>query len=160
MTINARIRVRAATSADLDTIADIQFAAFDDSIINQLIYRNGVSEQHKRLFRSRLLPPPATGPNAEDAAKQGGPFLCVAELLPEGGPTDGPGEVVAFARWVLHRTPRSEEEWNTPFVASVETHGEGCDLSVVHAFIGRLVQRSKELTKGEAMLCESLPSCI
>ncbi|AEO70580.1 uncharacterized protein THITE_72721 [Thermothielavioides terrestris NRRL 8126] len=161
MAANPRIRVREATPADVDTIVDVYFAAFDDNIMNQLMYPNGVSEDSKKKFGSSFRQPAAAEGDAASAAKKGELLLCVAEYLPEGSSADGPGEIVAFAWWQLDRTPRTEEEWlNTPpFAATAESWGEDCDLSVVNLFIGGMTELQRKHAKGEAALYLKILAC-
>lgn len=154
MTTNLRIRVRKATPADKDAISDIHFDAFDDNVMSQLMYPNGPSDDSKAKFRARLFPdsPP------KDDAKNGEGFLYVAELLPEDGPADGSGEVVAMAKWTLYREQRPEEEWKTEeFTATRDMFGEGAELDVVNAFIGEMHRVQRDLAKGEASLCKCHP---
>ncbi|SPQ18401.1 b69f7669-16fd-4477-8f2e-bb0d450bfff0 [Thermothielavioides terrestris] len=161
MAANPRIRVREATPADVDTIVDVYFAAFDDNIMNQLMYPNGVSEDSKKKFGSSFRQPAAAEGDAASAAKKGELLLCVAEYLPEGSSADGPGEIVAFAWWQLDRTPRTEEEWQNapPFAATAESWGEDCDLSVVNLFIGGMTELQRKHAKGEAALYLKILAC-
>ncbi len=151
---NLRIRVREATPADIDAIVDIHFAAFDDNVMNQLMYPGGPSADAREKFGASLLPQhrPEAGGNT---GKSGEPFLCVAEYLADDAPADSPGEVVAFAKWLLRRQPRTEDEWKGDrFAATAESWGEGCDTAVVNAFIGEMNRIQQEHAKGEAALCK------
>jgi hypothetical protein len=151
MTTNPRIRVREATLADLDAVNTVHFAAFDNDVMSRLMYPNGISEDTLTKARARIFPTR----NPEDGTKKGQSFLYVAELLPEDGPADGPGEIIAIAKWVLYPEQRPEEEWKTEnFTATVETHGDSADLAVVNAFIGAMNQKQRDLAKGEAALCK------
>jgi hypothetical protein len=151
---NLRIRVREGTPADIDAIVDVHFAAFDDNIMNQLMYPGGPSADSRKKFGASLLPQlrPESGGNA---AKGGEPLICVAEYWPDDAPADGPGEVVAFAKWLLHRRQRPEEEWKgDTFTATTESWGEGCDTDVVNAFIGKMTRTQQADAKGEPALCK------
>jgi hypothetical protein len=155
MTSNPRLRVREATRADIDAIVDINFTAFDDNVMNQLMYPGGVSADSRAKFGSKIFPADTAVGAAGSPAKRGEHFLCVAEYLPEDGPADRPGEVVAFAKWLLHREPRTEAEWRgEEFNATVETWGEGCDVAVVNAFIGEMTRIQRDHAQGEAALCK------
>ncbi|KAG7292835.1 hypothetical protein NEMBOFW57_002880 [Staphylotrichum longicolle] len=150
-TNNPRIRVREATPADIDAIVDIHFAAFDDNVMNQLMYPGGPSADSRAKFGANVFPRPES--NAGDAAKKGQSILCVAEYLPEDATADTSGEVVAFAKWLLHREPRVEAEWKgEEFNATTESWGEGCDTAVVNAFIGEMTRIQRDHAKGEAAL--------
>jgi hypothetical protein len=152
MATNPRIRIREATPADVDAIVDIHFAAFDEDVMNQLMYPGGASADSRQKFGSKVLPQTAaqSGPDTTTPREQN--FLCVAEYLSE----DGPGEVVAFAKWLLHREPRTEEEQKAQvFNATTETSGQGCDIDVVNAFIGGMNRLQWDHAKGEAALCKS-----
>jgi hypothetical protein len=154
-TSNPRIRVREATAADVAAIVDIHFTAFDDNVMNQLMYPGGASADSRAKFGTSVFPHAESG--AEDAAKTGQSLLCVAERLPEDAPADSPGEIVAFAKWLLHREPRAEAEWKgEDFTATTETWGEGCDTAVVNAFIGEMTRVQREHANGEAALCKWL----
>ncbi|KAL2137276.1 hypothetical protein VTI74DRAFT_5007 [Chaetomium olivicolor] len=158
MSTNPRIRVREATPADVDTMVDIHYAAFDDSIMNHLMYPRGISEDSRKKFAAKILPQPSDG--SESAGKKGESLLYVAEYLPEGAPPDGPGEVVAFAKWLLQREQRPEEEWKADdFTATPETWGEGCDVDVVNAFIGEMTRKQRDHAKGEAALYLGILAC-
>lgn len=153
MTANPRIRVREATPADVEALVDIYFAAFDDNVMNQLMYPRGVSADSRRKFGEKLSPKPSAGSAAETTTKKEETFVYVAEYLPEEDST-GPGGVVAFAKWSLHREPRAEEEWKADdFTATTETWGEDCDVAVVNAFIGEMNRIQRDHAKGEAALC-------
>lgn len=152
-TNNPRIRVREATPADVDAIVDIHFAAFDDNVMNQLMYPGGPSADSRAKFGANVFPRPES--NAGDAAKTGQSLLCVAEYLPEDATADSSGEVVAFAKWLLHREPRAEADWKgEEFNATTESWGEGCDTTVVNAFIGEMTRIQRDHAKGEAALCK------
>ena len=151
---NARIRVREATSADIDAIVDIHFAAFDDNVMNQLMYPGGPSADAREKFGANLLSQLAPEGTAVGAVKGGQPLLCVAELMSDATP-GGPGEVVAFAKWLLHRQPRTEEEWRgEAFNATKESWGERCDTAIVNAFIGEMTRIQRDHAQGEAALCK------
>jgi hypothetical protein len=149
------MRVREGTPADLDAIVDIYYKAFGDNVMDKLMYPGGPSEDAKRKLAAKILPRPASESGKEED------LLCVAEYLPDGSPADGPWEVVAFGKWHLFREARTEEEWRADeFKATTETHGEGCDPSVINAFIGGLVRKQQEHAKGEAALCKYLTLCL
>ena len=151
---NPRIRVREATPADIDAIVDIHFAAFDHNVMNQLMYPGGPSTDARKKFGAYLVSQLALEGSAGGAAKSGQPLICVAEYMSDATP-DGPGEVVAFAKWLLHRQPRTEEEWKgEAFNATKETWGEGCDTAIVNAFIGEMTRIQRDHAQGEAALCK------
>ncbi len=158
-----QLRVRQATPADIDAAVDVHFAAFDDNVMNQLMYPGGVTADGKAKFASHLLPPPAAAAAAaedETEAPEGDStkteaFLCVAEYVDPDAAADAPGEIVAIAKWLLQRAPLPEEEWKKDRpAATTESWGEGCDVAVVDAFIGRMTRMQQEHAKGEAALCK------
>ncbi|KAK4156157.1 hypothetical protein C8A00DRAFT_41316 [Chaetomidium leptoderma] len=160
VTANPRLRVREARLADVDAITDINFAAFDDNIMNQLMYPGGVSADSREKFGSKVFPQRTAESEAEGSSKKSQGFLCVAEYSPEDSPSDGPGEVVAFAKWQLHPEPRTEEEWKgEDFTATAEICGEGCDVGVVNAFIGGMTRVQRDHAKGEAALYLGIIAC-
>lgn len=151
MATKPRIRIREAVEADTDIVNDLHFEAFDDNVMNQLMYPGGVSADTKAKCRARMF---SNSAPKDDAKKKSETFLHVAELLPEDGPADGPGEIVAIAKWTLYREPRAEEEWKADeFTATTEIFGEGSNLEVINAFIGGMNQKQRDHTKGEAALC-------
>ncbi|GAB1310616.1 Puromycin N-acetyltransferase [Madurella fahalii] len=158
---NPRIRVREATPADVETIIDINFEAFGDNAIDQLMYPNGVSEDCKKKFGARLLQPkPLQGKDGPVSAEQAPQTLVyVAEYVPEPGADDKPGEVVAFAKWRLNRVQQAEAEWKQDFQATSEIFGEGCDLSVIDAFICEMNRKQRDHAKGEPALYLSILAC-
>lgn len=157
MATNPRIRIREATPADVDALVDIHFAAFEDDVMNKLMNPGGVSAESRQKFGSRILPQVAAESGADTPVAREQSFVYVAEYLPE----DGPAEVVAFAKWLLHREPRTEEEWRgQTFNATPEAFGYGSNLDVVNAFIGGMNRLQRDHAKGEAALCTSpSPKC-
>jgi len=143
-----RLRIREAVPADATALAEIQFSAFGPDIINRLLFPNGVTEDALAKSASWLFTPP-------DAKQSSERLLTVAELVPEDGPADGPGEIVAFAKWSLRRQPAPEEEWNVePPVMTPSMIGEGADLEAYKWFHGTLHRRFREIGRGDPMLCE------
>jgi hypothetical protein len=158
-TVNPRIRVREATPTDVEAITDIHFGAFDDNIMNRLMYPNGVSEDSKKKFRTRLFPSNSPQVDGEsDAARQPQTLLWVAEYFPEdAAAADKPGEIVAYSKWQLNRVQQTEGEWKKDSPATAEVWGEGCDLAVVDAFIGAMNRKQREHAKGEPALRKDPP---
>jgi hypothetical protein len=157
MAAKPRLRIREATLDDFDAVVDVHFAAFDDNVMNQLMYPGGVSADAKKAFGTKIFKRPDPEDGGAGTARKGEPFVYVAEYLPEDGSTDGPGEIVAYAKWLLHREPQPEEEWRGEvFNATPEAWGEGCDVAVVNAFIGEMTRVQRDHAKGEAALCKSL----
>ncbi|KAK0741603.1 hypothetical protein B0T21DRAFT_116765 [Apiosordaria backusii] len=149
------IRVRKAELADTDAIVKIHYDAFDDDVMNGLMYPGGATEAARKTFGERVFPKPQS---EEELAKNGEVFLNVAEYFPDG--PEGPGEVVAFSKWVLHREPRTEDQWKAEnYVPTVENFGEGADLSVIDAFIGELNRKQRDDAKGEAALFLGILAC-
>ncbi|KAK4200242.1 hypothetical protein QBC40DRAFT_73288 [Triangularia verruculosa] len=149
------IRVRKAELVDTDAIVRIHYDAFDDDVMNGLMYPGGATEASRRTFGERVFPTPQS---EEELAKNGEAFLNVAEYFPEG--PDGPSEVVALSKWTLHRHPRTEEQWKAEnFVPTVEHFGEGADLSVIDAFIGEMHRKQRDHAKGEAALFLGILVC-
>ncbi|KAL2021603.1 hypothetical protein VTK56DRAFT_6956 [Thermocarpiscus australiensis] len=157
---NPRIRVRQATPADAQAIVDINFRAFDDNVMSGLLHPGGVSEDAKAKFASRLFPKPSdVENNAEGVAKKEESLVIVAEYLPEDGAADGPGEVIAFAGWALHREQLPEEEWNKDFTPTSELYGDGCDINVAAAFFGAMSRKQRAHAKGEPALYLRIIAC-
>ena len=161
MTIRRRLRVREATPADVEAVVDVYFAAFDDNVMNQLMYPRGVSAEGRKKFGARLFPQPPSEDAGQGTKAKGQGFLYVAEYLPDGASTDASGEIVAFAKWLLQREPRPEEEWKKEdFTATAEAWGDDCDLGVVDGFIGVMNRAQSEHAKGEAALCKYLTLAV
>jgi hypothetical protein len=161
MTTRSHLRVREATPADVEAVVDVYFAAFDDNVMNQLMYPRGVSADTKKKFGAKLLPQPPSKDAGQGTTAKGQGFLYVAEYLPDGASADASGEIVAFAKWLLQREPSSEEEWkNEDFTATAEVWGDDCDLGVVDGFIGLMNRTQNEHAKGEAALCKCLTSAV
>jgi ribosomal protein S18 acetylase RimI-like enzyme len=160
MATRPHLRVREATPADVEAIVDVHFAAFDDNIMNQLMYPRGVSADARNKFGAKILPPPTSEDAGKNTTEKGQTLVYVAEYLPEGASTDGPGEIVAYAKWLLQREPRPEEEWRKDdFTATAEAWGDDCDLGVVDGFIGLMNRTQSEHAKGEAALYLSILAC-
>ncbi|KAK0730199.1 hypothetical protein B0H67DRAFT_475633 [Lasiosphaeris hirsuta] len=145
--VKPRIRVREATPADVPAMVDIHYDAFGPDVINQLLFPGGVTQDARDKLSLTFFPPavPGAKPGPETT-------YMVAELLPEGVPDGGPGEVVAFAKWVLFREQRPEEEWNTPRVVTAEMLGEGSNPEVFNSFIGAMHMAKVEQAKGDPYL--------
>ncbi|KAL2154632.1 hypothetical protein VTH82DRAFT_3308 [Thermothelomyces myriococcoides] len=159
MTMNPRrvIRVREAAPADLEAILDVYFSAFDDNAMNQLIYPRGATPACREKFGLSIFPQRPAGNNAKGKRET---LVCVAEAFPDGESTEGPGEIIAFAKWQLQREPLPEDEWkNEEFKATAEAWGEDCDLAFVDAFIGGMNRVQRDNAKGEAALYLSLLGC-
>lgn len=138
--LNPRIRVREAVPADAEAITNTMMDGFSVDAMHQLIYPNGVSDESRRKFASRIFTP--------IPPSEGEKLIMVAELLPEG--SDGPGEIVAFSDWRLFRNPRTEEEWNIKEEPKTQEQlGEGCDVKVFNEFIGGLHRKRHEHMKGD-----------
>ncbi|KAL1843826.1 hypothetical protein VTJ49DRAFT_7177 [Mycothermus thermophilus] len=152
-----RIRIREATQADADTIAAIHFGAFEDSIMDQLMFPGGPSADAKQKFAARIFPRPVTDGEAPPKSQT---FVYVAKLLPNDESAGTSGEVVAFAKWRLQAEPLPEEEWKKDqFECTTEVFGEGCDITVINAFIGEMTRMSQRLAKGEAALYLGILAC-
>ncbi|KAL2165985.1 hypothetical protein VTG60DRAFT_3475 [Thermothelomyces hinnuleus] len=153
-------RVREATPADLEAILDVYFSAFEDNVMNQLMYPRGVTPTCRNRFGSRILPQRPAENDVKHAGGKTETLVCVAETFPDRESTDGAGDIVAFAKWQLQREPLSEEEWKSEeFKAATEVWGEDCDLAVVDAFIGGMNRVQRDNAKGEAALYLSLLAC-
>ncbi|KAK0656915.1 hypothetical protein B0T16DRAFT_48970 [Cercophora newfieldiana] len=141
-----RLCLREATPADASALAEIHFAAFGPFIVNQLLFPGGITADAKEKAASSMFSPPDPKSSSER-------LIVVAELVPEDGPPDGPGEIVAFAKWSLRRKPVPEEEWNAPQPPlQPDMLGEGGNIEVYDWFIGNLHRRLKEHVRGDAML--------
>lgn len=86
-----------AHEEDINRLTDIQFAAFEDDPTHQLLYPGG---QFSRTVRTNA---------AERTLKswQQTPEMHIVECV-----ESGTGVITGFARWIFHKTPRSEEQWN------------------------------------------------
>ncbi|KAK4206703.1 hypothetical protein QBC37DRAFT_117570 [Rhypophila decipiens] len=148
VTSKARIRIRDPTPADIPVIADIHFDAFGTNVAGKLLSPNGVTAEQKKRFAASLYPLP------EPTIENGEMILKVVEIFPEGVSDDGaPGEVIAFAKWDLHRHPRTEEQWDVDIpMQTLETLGEGSNPEFHNAFLRGLHLKRKELAKGDPVL--------
>ncbi|KAK3393250.1 N-acetyltransferase-like protein [Podospora didyma] len=158
-TSKPRVRVREATPADVDQIIDVHFAAFANDSFNQLMYPNGVSADARAKFAASFFPP-ETPDTAAAAIKKGESLVMVAELFPDGNGGHSSGEIVGFARWVLQREQRTEEEWNVVQPPPTEEMlGKGVDVDVYNAFIGELHNWRRKSAKGDPALFLGLIAC-
>ncbi|KAK0734723.1 hypothetical protein B0T26DRAFT_670977 [Lasiosphaeria miniovina] len=140
-TATPRIRVREATPADARQMADVQFEAFGPDVFNRLMYPAGDTEDSRQRFAAGLFQP-----ETPEAPKKEESVLTVAELLPE---EFGQAEIVAFARWIVRRESRPEEEWNVPEPPrTAEQLGKDCNIEVFTYFIGALHDKRREHTRG------------
>jgi hypothetical protein len=137
-----RIRVRRAVPADADTLVDIFEAAFAPDVMQGLMHPGGFTADARAKFGATFFP----------NDKKGETIVMVAERLPDDGPDDGPGEMVALSKWILHREPRTEDEWNVETPETVETLGEGSNATIHNEFIGGLERKRREQAKGDPAL--------
>ncbi|KAK1757817.1 hypothetical protein QBC47DRAFT_165683 [Echria macrotheca] len=146
-TTNPRIRIREAVPADARAMAEIDFAAFGTDIIGQLLNPPPVSEAAKEKMAHSYFPPEGNfKPNAET-------IFMVAELLPQDGPADGPGEIVAWGKWVLRREPMDEEGWNVSHDMPPPSDGhEGVNVKVYNWFIAEIHRNLTKIVRGEPHL--------
>ncbi|KAK3329935.1 N-acetyltransferase-like protein [Apodospora peruviana] len=147
-TTEHRIRVRDATEADVPAMVDIHFDAFGADVMGQLLNPGGVSEDAKQKLGAGFTPP------FEETVEKGKILLKVAEIIPGDAADDDktPGEVVAFAKWVLFRRPRTEEQWNVKQTFTEEMLGKGTNIEVYSDFIERLHDERRQLAKGNPVL--------
>jgi hypothetical protein len=140
-----QIRVRRATPADTPDIVRIHFAAFETSPMDRLLYPGGKTDEVRQGFAKQFAQPAIPPP-----AHEGEIVTMVAELL---AAQDGGGEkaqVIAFAKWIMYRVERTEEQWNiVPPPSTAETRGKGVDYGVFDAFIGDLGRMRRSWTKGD-----------
>ncbi|KAK3945212.1 hypothetical protein QBC46DRAFT_277620 [Diplogelasinospora grovesii] len=146
-----RIRIRDAVPADAGAITEINYAAFGPDIMDKLMYPNGVSDNARRKFESGLFAP-------KHPSAKGETIIKVAELLPVSD-NDGPGEVVAFSKWVLYREPRPEAEWNVEHLDTAETLGEGVNVDVYNNFFGAMHRKRRQWAKGDPVLFLAILAC-
>lgn len=154
-----RLRIREAVLADARTLAEIHFAAFGTSVISQLLYPNGPSEDTVARFTARIFPPPDSKATPERDPSSSERSLVVAELLSEDGPDDGPGEIVAFARWALRKEAVPQEVWDVePPVP--DSLGDGGNIEMFKWFNMALDRRVREIVKGEPNLYLGTLVCL
>ncbi|KAK4451414.1 puromycin N-acetyltransferase [Podospora aff. communis PSN243] len=151
-----QLRIRAATQADATTLAEIHSAAFGPDIISQLLFPGGITEDGKAKTAYWMFPPPDPDPKAATPER----LIMVAELVPEDGPADAPGEVVAFAKWTLRRKPIPEEQWNADPPIEAGMLGEGSNIEVYKWFNGTLHRRFREIAQGDPMLYLGVLVCL
>lgn len=153
MVAKYRIQIRELTPADVNTACDVQFAAFENNVMNDLMYPGGLNDAAKTKSRERLL----AALTGEVDKKKGKAFIYVAEYWPADSPADAPGEIVAMARWALHAEPRTEEEYKgEEFNPTAEMFGDGANLEFIKVFVGGLNGKTSEHIKGEPYLRKSL----
>ncbi|KAK4208403.1 hypothetical protein QBC37DRAFT_325810 [Rhypophila decipiens] len=145
-----RIRIREATRADADAMADIQLAAFGTDVIDQLLYPGEITEDARVKAAHLLFAPP------HDHEKQSSEetLRVVAELdLESNGPVDGrqEREIIAFAKWTLRHQAVPEEGEEEHHVSADEL-GEGSNIEVYRWFHETMHRKLSELTRGDAFL--------
>ncbi len=157
-----RIRVRDATPADVDRMAEIFIAAFGPDPGNRLMYPNGVSASAKDRLRASFFPPkppadePGRGPNGEHP-KPGQKVVMVAELVSSDQEGSEAASIVAYARWTIHREPREEWDWNYEKPETAETLGEGVNVEVFNKFIRNLKRLGRKHARGDPGISKSRP---
>lgn len=147
-----QLRVRPATPADADAIANIKFAAFGNEVMERLMYPDGGSKEARANFAKELFPPPG-----EAAAAAAGPsaelLIMVAELRPQQAGEEP--AIVAFAKWRLVKDPLPKEKWDTCRQVTDEELGEGASAAVFNKFFGGMHNMREKWMKGDPCLCES-----
>lgn len=146
-----RLRLRRATKADVPTIVQIHYAAFNEAIMNRLMFPDGGSPSARASLGGSLeaivdAPPAEDPPATEDV-------LMVAERC-EG---EEGGEVVAFAKWRIVRETLAEEKWKgVSHDMTSEGLGEGARAEVYNTFVGGLHRLMATWKKGDPCVCESV----
>src|ERR1700761_6774435 len=133
--VKQQIRIRSAVPADVPAIVDVHFAAFNQGPMTRTLHPGGVSAEARLKFGNSLFPsrPP-------DPATAGEAIVKVAELIPLAKESDlspeaaaargAETQVIAFAKWTVHRQPRREDQWNTEKAFTAGELGEGADVEV------------------------------
>ena len=150
----SQIRIRQASPADVPDITEVHFGAFGPNVMNILMNPGGPTAEAKTKFGETLFPAPGdTKPGAEVQ-------IFVAELHPEPGQVGDP-KIIAFAKWLIYRNERPEEQWNVEVKdMTTEMLGEGSNAEAFNWFIGGLHKTAKPLIKGEANACKWPVSCF
>ncbi len=144
-----RIHVREGTPADVPILTKIHFDAFAPDPAGQILNPKGLSEDAKLKFGIGLFPPDTPGVKSSEES-----LVTVAELLPEDGPDDGPGEIIAYGKWSIYREARPKEEWDVDLVFTADMVGEGGDPEAYQFFIGGLAKLTKSFTRGDPHMCK------
>lgn len=138
-----KVQIRPATEADVATIVDIHNDSFGPSLMNRLMYPNGISAESDAKFGESILKQIRNPPSRETGDEQ----IWLAYLPEEND------EVIAFAMWTVFREERPEEEWSK--VASLGEPGPEVNVPFYEEFIGGLHKMRKRWMKGDKGLCES-----
>ncbi|KAK0754313.1 N-acetyltransferase-like protein [Schizothecium vesticola] len=151
----SRVRIREAVPADVPALADVLYGAFGPGVMNQLMHPGGVTDDAKAKFGATLFPAPGDDSKLGVEVK-----IWAAELRPEPGQV-GDAKIVAFAKWVIYHTERSEEQWNVEVKAmTTEMLGDGSSAEAFNWFIGGLHKKAKPLIRGEANAYLSILACL
>jgi len=122
------------TEADLDTVLEIHHRAFSAEHIhcaffNHLDYLSSVRPSNEAYFRKRI----AKNAARTDGVGAGGKAAVKI--------SDGEGQVVGFAVWILPKVDGVTEEAEDDELSGWP---EGCDLEAVNAYFGRFDTGIKE----------------
>lgn len=122
-----------ANEEDLPKIVNVQFAAFASDEIQRFMYPFPTPPPtfEQALIRARI-----DFPRPECA------FVKVMD-------TDI-GELVAFAKWLIYKHERPEEEWNKQ---EKRTWAEGTNAELANEFIGAINEKRRKIMKGTPHCC-------
>jgi hypothetical protein len=152
--VEQQIRIRSAVPADVPAIVDVHFTAFSQGPMTRTLHPGGVSAEARHKFGNSLFPS-----RPSDFVTAGEAIVMVAELvplskesalLPEVAATRGAEtQVIAFAKWTIHRQARREDQWNTEKAFTAEELGEGADVEVFDVFLGGLNRMRRRWMRGD-----------
>ncbi len=124
------------TADDLPTVLQLQFAAFADDPMTQLMYPirpTPVAVVEKAIERGR-----------KDFLNPDTAFVKVHD-------TDS-GEIVALAKWSIYKHERPGEEWKKE---EKRDWGEGVNVEAADALIGAIGEKRKKIMAGKPHCCRS-----
>jgi hypothetical protein len=152
-----QLRIRQAQPGDVPEIVRIHFAAFETGPMNALLYPDGVTDEIRTSFGKMFFPdqPPPV-------LQAGEHVNMIAELVwcdSAGNLKEGSTKIIAYARWAIFNTRRTEEQWQFEQPpATAETRGNGVDYEFYEAFLGGLQRMRRSWMKGDRCMGEHYPS--
>lgn len=127
------LQLAPASEVDLPKILEVQFAAFAQDPVISLIFPVATSSSpfEKALDRAR-----------EDFRNPDVAFMKVTDTET--------GEIVSFAKWLIYKHQRPEEEWNKE---EKRDWGKGTNVEVADAFFSAITRNRRKFMAGEPHCC-------
>ena len=129
-----------AHEEDIRRLTDIQFAAFGDDPTHQLLYPG---DRLSNTVRADAVERTLTSWRQT-------PEMHIIKCV-----ESGTGVITGFAKWIFHRTPRSEEQWN---VKPTAPWAEGTHRAIVEQLLATTAEIRGRMWQGKPYAGKSLAS--